>query len=55
MNSKQRLLLLKKISQTKTPETNPGVPESEAEVFADKVFDQVWDQAIDDLLSKTLD
>ena len=53
MSSKQRLALLKKIAQTKTPETNAEVPASEAEAFADKVFDQIWDQAINDMLAKS--
>jgi len=53
MNSKQRLALLKKIAQTKAPETKPAtVGDSEAEAFADQVFDQIWDQTIDALLSK---
>lgn len=52
MSSKQRLALLKKISQTKTPEAKPAVADSEAEAFADQVFDQIWDQTVDALLSK---
>jgi hypothetical protein len=52
MSSKQRLILLKKIAQTPQPETKTEVPESEAEAFADKVFDQIWDQAINDMLAK---
>lgn len=54
MSSKQRLALLKKIAQNQeAPETKPAVADSEAEAFADKVFDQIWDQAINDMLTKS--